>query len=113
MEFAAQPYEEAAAVFRSLIGPVRSEPGCSATRLLRDAEENCVLTWVEEWQCVLDFENHLRSPAFRRILAVMELAAAKPTVEIDNVSSRRGFDLVEEILNRSKGLKSTKEMETT
>jgi len=113
MEFAAQPYEEAVAVLRSLIGPVRSVPGCSATRLLRDAEENCALTWVEEWRSVEYFEHHLQSPAFRKILAVMELAVVVPTVEIDNVSSRRGFDLVEEILNRSKGLKSKRERETT
>lgn len=98
MEFTQQTCDEAAAVLRSLIGPVRSETGCNATRLLRDTEDGCELTWVEEWRSVEDFESHLRETAFRRILAVIELAAAPPVVEIDDVTSRRGFGLVEEIL---------------
>ena len=101
MEFTPQTCDEAAGVLRSLVGPVRSEPGCSATRLLRDTEDGCGLTWVEEWRSVEDFERHLRAPAFRRILAVIELAARPPAVEIDDVASRRGFELVEEILGRS------------
>jgi len=101
MEFAPQSCDEAAAVLRSLVGPVRSEPGCSATRLLINAEEGSKLTWVEEWRSVKDFERHLRETAFRRILAVIELAARRPVVEIDDVSSRRGFELVEEILGQT------------
>jgi quinol monooxygenase YgiN len=97
-EFTPQTCDEAAAVLRSLVGPVRSEPGCSATRLLSDTEDGCGLTWVEEWRSVEDFERHLRATAFRQILAVIELAAGPPLVEIDDVTSRRGFELVEEIL---------------
>ena len=54
MEFTPQTCDEAAAVLRSLVGPVRSEPGCSATRLLRDTEDGRELTWVEEWRGVED-----------------------------------------------------------
>ena len=99
MEFSPHTFDEAAAVLRSLVGPVRSESGCSATRLLLDAGENCTLMWVEEWRSIEEFEQHLRGEAFRRILAVIELAAEQPLVEIDDVSSRRGFELVEEILD--------------
>jgi quinol monooxygenase YgiN len=98
MEFTPQTCDEAAAVLRSLVGPVRSEQGCSATRLLRDTEDGCGLTWEEEWRSDEDFERHLRATAFRQILAVIELAAEPPAVEIDDVTSRRGFELVEEIL---------------
>jgi len=98
MEFTQQTCDEAAAVLRTLVGPVRAEPGCSATRLLRDTEDGCGLTWVEEWRSVEDFERHLRQAAFRQILAVIELSAGPPLVEIDDVTSRRGFELVEEIL---------------
>lgn len=101
MTFTSQTCDEAAAVLRSLVGPVRSETGCCATRLLRDTAEGCGLTWVEEWHNVEHFEQHLRGTAFRRILAVIELAARPPVVEIDDVSSRRGFELVEEILGHS------------
>jgi quinol monooxygenase YgiN len=98
MEFTPQTCDEATVVLRSLVGPVRSESGCTSTRLQRDTGEGCGLTWVEEWRSVEDFERHLRATAFRRILAVIEMAAEPPAVEIDDVTSRRGFELVEEIL---------------
>jgi len=100
MDFAPQAYEEASAVLRSLVGPVRAESGCCATGLLTNVEEELTLTWVEEWRSAEDFEQHLQTPAFRKILAVMELSSVPPVMEIDDVSSRRGFDMVEEILNR-------------
>ena len=99
MEFAPQACDEAASVLRSLVGPVRAEPGCSATRVLRDTGDGCGITWVEEWSSVGEFEQHLRGAAFRQIVAIIEMAVAPPTVEIDDVASRRGFDLIEEILN--------------
>lgn len=101
MEFSPQTCDEAASVLRSLVGPIRAEQGCNATRLMRTSGRNCGLTWVEEWHSTDDFERHLRSPVFRRILAVIEMAAAAPVVEIDDVVSRRGFELVEEILGVS------------
>jgi quinol monooxygenase YgiN len=100
MKFSPQPCDEAAGVLRSLVGSVRAEPGCSATRLLEDMDDSCSLTFVEEWRSQSDFEAHLRSKAFRKILAVIELAAGAPAIEIDEVTTRRGFDLVEEILDR-------------
>jgi quinol monooxygenase YgiN len=101
MTFAPQTGGEAAATLRSLVGPVRSEPGCSATRVHRGAGQSYELTWVSEWRGTEDFERHLRAPAFRQILAVIELASGPPKVEIDDVNSRRGFELIEEILGRS------------
>jgi quinol monooxygenase YgiN len=101
MEFAPPACEEAASVLRSLVGPVRSERGCHATRLLRNTGGGCGLTWVEEWHSLEDFERHLRAAVFRRILAVIEMADRQPVVEIDDVASRRGFELVEEILGVS------------
>ena len=98
MEFEPEAYEEATSTLRSLVGPVRSEPGCFATHLHRGTGEDLSLTWVAEWRSVEHFERHLRASAFRRIIAVVEMAARPPKVEIDDVSSRRGFELVEEIL---------------
>ena len=101
MKFTPHTCDEAAAALRSLVGPVRSERGCCATRLMRDTDDGRGLTWVEEWRSVEEFERHLRGAAFRRILAVIELAAVPPVVEIDDVASRRGFELVEEVLGQN------------
>lgn len=101
MTFAPEDIGEAAAVLRSLVGPVRAERGCVGTQLLKDAGDQFELRWVEDWCSIEDFENHLRGPSFRQILAVVELASVSPVVEIDDVASRRGFGLVEEILGLS------------
>ena len=95
-------FDEAAQVLRSLVGTVRAEPGCCATRLLQGLDAAASVTFVEEWRSRDDLQRHLRSPAFRKVLAVMELAARAPNVEIDDVSSRRGFDLVEELLGHNR-----------
>jgi quinol monooxygenase YgiN len=91
-------YAEACRALRSLLGPVRAQPGCSATRLLRDLDEETALTFVEEWRALPDLEGHLRSAAFRKLLAVMELASEAPEVEFDEVTSRSGLELVEAVL---------------
>jgi quinol monooxygenase YgiN len=100
MKFEPQSCDEAASVLKSLVGPVRAEPGCTATRVQQETDGSCGLAWVEEWRTADDFEQHLRRPTFRQLLAVMELSGEQPAVEIDNVSSRRGFELVEEILGQ-------------
>ncbi len=79
MEFAPRARDEAVAVLRALVGPVRSEPGCTVTRLQTREEDGRRLTWVEEWRGVKDFERHLRAAAFRQILAVIEMAAGRPS----------------------------------
>jgi quinol monooxygenase YgiN len=101
MTFTPQTGDEAVATLRSLVGPVRAESGCTATRVQKDAGESLELTWVSEWRGTEDFEQHLRAPAFRQILAVIEMADGPPKVEIDDVNSRGGFELIEEILSRS------------
>lgn len=99
MDFPPQAIDEAIHALRSLIGPVRAEPGCTATRLLEELQEGRAVVFLEEWRDMAHLQRHLYAPTFRKLLAVMELAGAVPTVEIDEVSSRRGFDLVEEVLS--------------
>ena len=97
MVFVPPAREEALQVLRSLLGPVRSHPGCLATRLMRDELDERVLTWVEHWHSREDHERHVRSDAFRRLLAVMDLAAEPPLLEVDEVERRQGFEIVEQL----------------
>jgi quinol monooxygenase YgiN len=98
MVFVPPAREEALQVLRSLLGPVRSHPGCLATRLMRDDQDERILTWVEHWHSREDHERHVRSDAFRRLLAVMDLAAEPPLLEVDEVERRKGFEAVEQLL---------------
>jgi quinol monooxygenase YgiN len=93
-----QDYQEACRTLRSLLGPIRAQPGCRATRLLRDLDDDGSLTFVEEWRERADLEEHLRSAAFRKVVAVLEQGSEAPEVEIDEIVSRSGVELVESIL---------------
>jgi quinol monooxygenase YgiN len=97
MVFTGPARDEALQVLRTLWGPVRSHPGCLATRLMRDDQDERVLTWVEHWQTREDHERHVRSDTFRRLLAVMDLAAEPPLLEVDEVERRQGFESVEQL----------------
>jgi quinol monooxygenase YgiN len=100
MEFAEQSADEAVQVLRSLVGPIRAEPGCTASRLLSDMSDGRV-TLVEEWRDGEHLRRHFRAATFRTVLAVMELAATAPIVEIDEITSRHGFELVENALSHA------------
>lgn len=99
LRFTRETYGEALVALRTLVGPVRAEPGCMGTRLTMGTDDGFELTWAEDWRGAEQFEEHLREANFRKLLAVIEMAAAPPEVEIDDVISRRGFDLVEAVLD--------------
>ncbi len=90
--------DEATAALLSLVGPVRAQPGCSATRMVKDMDDGNILAFRSEWREKADLERHLKTPAFHRILAIMELASEPPVVEIDELGRRWGFEFVEEAL---------------
>jgi quinol monooxygenase YgiN len=100
MTFARRSLDEASLVLRSLVGPVRAETGCAVTRILRDLDDRKTLTFVEEWRDTESLTDHLQGLSFRTLLEVIELADRAPTIEIDDVASRHGFELIEQILGQ-------------
>lgn len=97
-------YTEAYRTLRSLLGPIRAQPGCRATRLLREIDDDGSLTFIEEWRDRADFEAHLHSGAFRKLIAVVEQGREAPEVEIDDVQTRSGVELIESMLAGTQGL---------
>ena len=82
---------------RSLRGPTIAKPGCARCEIYRDALDEGVFLYVEEWGSQEQLDRHVRSKHYRRLLAVMEVAAEKPDVSYDTVSERRSFELVEAV----------------
>ena len=93
-----QRREDALRVLGSLVGPVRSQPGCTGTDLMTDARDDRSLVWMSRWRARPDLERHLRSGHFRRILAVLDLAAEAPQVSFECGDEVRGIDLIAEVL---------------
>ena len=90
--------DEALLVLRSLKGPVRSHPGCMQTLLMSDLHNDSVITRVARWRTRPDLDRHIKSRQFRRILAVMDLAAEPPEIEFEIGTDLRGLDLIHEII---------------
>jgi hypothetical protein len=55
---------------------------------------------VEEWEKAEDLERHVRTPVFRRLLAVLELSRSPPDVFYVQGGRLRGMEWIEEILGR-------------
>ena len=83
---------------RSLVGPTSAQPGCVSCEIYRGALDDSVYLYVEEWRSREHLERHICSDHYRRLLAVMEVAAERPEIRYDTVSERQGFELVEAIL---------------
>jgi quinol monooxygenase YgiN len=89
--------QEIVAVFSSLLGPVRAEPGCRRCELYEQVGDDQVLSYVEEWETPEQLERHMRSARYERLLAIMEAAAEPPVLRYDCVSGSRGLDYLEEV----------------
>ncbi len=80
---------------RSLLGPTSAQPGCAGCEIYRSALDDGVFLYVEEWGSREQLERHVASENYRRLLAVMDIAAEPPELRYDIVSERQGFELVE------------------
>jgi quinol monooxygenase YgiN len=81
-------------ILRSLVGPTQVEPGCLSCGLYQGLEDANTLTFMEEWHTQEDFERHLRSEAYRKLLEVMELASEAPTVQFHTVVHTAGIEAI-------------------
>jgi quinol monooxygenase YgiN len=78
----------------ALAWPTRAKPGCVRCDLYANVESPDTLTYVEEWATWPQFERHLRSEEYRRLLIVMELAAEPPDVRYRIVSHSQGMEAI-------------------
>ncbi len=79
---------------RALMRSARAEKGFIAGRLSCDLDDAETVNYEERWLAVRDLEDQINSPRFTRLLALMETASEKPTLEFHFVSESRGLDYV-------------------
>jgi quinol monooxygenase YgiN len=82
-------------ILRYLQGPVQTEAGCASFRIYEEHDGESAIVLVERWDSEDAFESHIRSDAFRSIMAGLELSRCPPRVQFDHVSATEGAELVE------------------
>jgi quinol monooxygenase YgiN len=89
---------------RGMLEPVRVERGCLSYRLYEDVEDRNAFVLVEELKTQKDLESHIRTDNQQRLLALMDLLMNKqPELSFNTVSHTAGMELIEEVLNTSRG----------
>jgi len=76
---------------RSVRGSLQLDGVCQGVRVASDVDDADVVWYCEEWPGLEEFERHLRSPSFARLLSVVETAAKRPFIECRVVSETRGL----------------------
>ena len=82
-------------MLRSAMGPTLAERGCRNCHLQQDADEENLLTFTQEWERREDRDRHMASNEYRRVLAVMDMADAPPSVSFLTVlDESAGFERI-------------------
>ena len=89
--------EEALKILRRLTGPTQVQPGCLACDVFQQepTQEQPQVCFLEKWETQEHLERHIRSEAFRKVLAVMDLGCEPPDIEFDTMSRTQGMELIQ------------------
>ena len=84
-------------ILRSVQGPTQAQPHCQSCGIYEEDDfENSIL-FMERWDSEVEFERHIRSDSFWRILAAVELSRKRPEISFDFVSETKGIALIEDL----------------
>ncbi len=95
----AQPGEEAKVLdlLDSMHGLTATNPGCDGCHVLVDRGGPQTLRYLERWHSRESFEEHLRSPAYSRVLEAMELSRIPPEVEFVQGERFGGLEVIGQV----------------
>jgi quinol monooxygenase YgiN len=80
---------------RFVISGTRLQPGCLGCSAWADPD--MTVHYVESWSSEEDMRQHVLSPLFTSLLAVVESLRTAPHVQFDFVSASRGLDYIAEV----------------
>jgi quinol monooxygenase YgiN len=72
-------------------------PGCIGGGVFQEVGSPKAALYVEMWDRADELENHVRSPGYDRLLAIMETAPERPALTFNFVAETRGLAWVEEL----------------
>ncbi len=85
-------------VLTMICSRVQNLPGCVQSNIWKNQEETEVMVF-DVWRSKKDFESHVRSMLFKRLLAALEMSSAPPRVRISECAEIKGLELIEELLS--------------
>ena len=78
----------------SLMRPARAEKGFLTSQILLDVDDASAIRYEEWWESGEELESQVRSARFTRLLALMESATERPSLEFHSVAETRGLEYV-------------------
>jgi quinol monooxygenase YgiN len=94
-------------ILRVLMGHATARDGCAGFSLSQDLGDPDALTISDRWVTRDDFVEHVRSAAYRLLLAVIDLSETPPEISFDEVEHLGDLELVR--LLRTRGCATRKD----
>ena len=92
---------------RSVVGPSLAHPACRECEVVVDAIEDRYVLFHERWSSYQDFERHVRSALYQRVLAALDMASGPPEVRFESMNHTCrtwGLDLVMDLRMTPQGV---------
>jgi quinol monooxygenase YgiN len=87
-------------ILRNMECVTRIKTGCLGSSVYLKKFEEEVILYLEHWQSREDFERHIRSSQYDRILAALDQARDPPEVSFFEVTDLGGMEVIASIRNR-------------
>lgn len=81
-------------LLRSIQGHTSVKLGCRYCRICEEDGPDEAILHMECWDCEEEFERHIRSDMYRRVLEAMELSRIPPELKFHRITESRGLELV-------------------
>jgi quinol monooxygenase YgiN len=93
---------EALKILKSIVARNQARPDdCVFCRISQDLLEDNILQFEEMWSSEEEFERHLRSHEYHKMLLVLEMAMKQPEIRFDTLSSSAGIEIIEKARSRA------------
>lgn len=103
MKLSTRNVEKAVEILGSVVERTRVQPGCLSCRVYHDIQDQHVIMVEEVWRNQDTLDQHLRSPEYRNVLLVIEMADEKPEIKFVEISHSTGVETIEKAIIEGKG----------
>ena len=97
MRFSPEDLDDALRLLRSVVGVTEAKAGCRSCSVARDAADEALVRYREEWDSNPAFRRHVRSTEFQRVLIAIDMASEEPEVMVGNLSGFLGLNSLREL----------------